>query len=214
MNEEDVCLTYNQNIIVPISTKHKTKHGVSKFSTHKLIMLFRYERKYSCGIHSNMLSGQTNYSQANYIIFQARLSNIHNKINDYCIFNVKKPLNSAKSSSICHVVLCPGMFKCHNQFCILLSSVCDNKNNCRLGEDEIMCSLFTCPVTLKCRGENRCISAFKICDKRVNCLYSMDDELGCGKCPVNCQCRGYVMSCHSNNTEYIVQTDEVLYTKH
>ena len=212
VNEEDVCVTYNQNIILPITTKHKTKHGVFTFSAHKLLRLFWYERKYSCGIHSNMLSEQTNYSQTNDSIFQG-LSKINSKITDYCISNVKKPLSSAKSSSICHVVLCPGMFKCHDQFCILLSSVCDNINNCRLGEDEMMCSLFTCPGSLKCRGENRCISAAEICDTRVNCHYSMDDELGCGKCPPNCHCRGYVMSCHSNNTEYIVQTNEMLYTK-
>ena len=138
---------------------------------------------------------------------------MNNKINDYCIFIVNKHFSSPKSSSICHIVLCPGMFKCHDQFCILLSSVCDSTKNCKLGEDEMMCALFTCPGYLKCRGENRCISAAEICDKRVNCLYSMDDELGCGKCPVDCQCRGYVMSCHSNNTEYIVQNDEVLYTR-
>ena len=213
VHEEDVCVTYNHNIIVPITTKPKTKDSMSPFFANKLLMLFWHERMYTCGNHSNMLSGQNNYSYANDIIFQGGLSKMNSKINDYCIFNVNKPLSSHKGSSICYIVVCPGMFKCHDQFCILLSSVCDNTNNCRQGEDEIMCSLFTCPGSLKCRGENRCISTAEICDKRVNCLYSMDDELGCGKCPVNCQCRGYVMSCYSKNTEYIVQHDEVLLTK-
>ena len=213
LREEDVCVTYNHNIIVPIATKHKTKHSSSTFFTDKLLMLFWYERMHTCGKHNNMLSGQTNYSHANDISFQGGLLKINRKINDYCIFNVKKPLSSPSSSSICHVLVCPGMFKCHDQFCISLSLVCDDINNCRLGEDEMMCSLFTCPGSLKCRGENRCISTTEICDKRVNCRYSMDDEMGCGKCPANCQCRGYVMSCHSNNTESVVQNDEVLYTK-
>ena len=215
LREEDVCVTYNHNIIIPITTKHKTKYSMFSISNTKLLMLFWYERLYrsTCGQQNNVSSGQNNYSHVNDIILQGGLLKMNSKLNDYCTFNVKKPLSSPESLLICHVVLCPGMFKCHDQFCILLSSVCDDINNCRLGEDEMMCSLFTCPGSLKCRGEKRCISTTEICDKRVNCLYSMDDELGCDKCPIICQCRGYVMSCHSNNNMFILQNGEVLYTK-
>ena len=109
LREEDVCVTYNHNIIVPITTEHKTKSSKFTISNKKLLMLFLHERMYTCGKQSNMFSGQTNYSHANDIILQGGLSKTNSKINDYCGFNVNKPLSSPKSLLICHVVLCPGM---------------------------------------------------------------------------------------------------------
>ena len=85
------------------------------------------------------------------------------------------------------------MFKCRDNVCIRLSFVCDNKPECRLGEDELFCSQYNCPGYLKCRGEKRCISTEHICDNHVDCFYSMDDELGCDACPANCECTGYVI---------------------
>ena len=42
------------------------------------------------------------------------------------------------------------------------------------------------------------MSKEEICDNTVNCLHSMDDEISCSRCPVNCECSGYTMTCHYN----------------
>ena len=101
---------------------------------------------------------------------------------------------------LCQSVTCPGMFKCSDHYCIYLSSVCDGQYDCKWGDDELVCPLSSCPGLLKCRGEKRCVSREEICDKHVNCLYSMDDEMGCYTCPDGCQCAGYSISCNVNNT--------------
>ena len=109
----------------------------------------------------------------------------------------------------------PGMFKCHDHACIPLSYYCDGLNHCTLGEDEIICDIYTpvCPGYLKCGGERKCISTDELCDRNINCFYSMDDELGCDTCPENCECAGYVMSCQSNNSDQIIESHTVVYAK-
>ena len=52
-----------------------------------------------------------------------------------------------------------------------------------------------------------CISIHEICDKRVNCLYTMDDELGCVLLIVNVQ----VMLCHASQTSLIILLKAVKY---
>ena len=34
----------------------------------------------------------------------------------------------------------------------------------------------------------------EIYDGNVNCLHSMDDDIGCYKCPHTCHCEGYSIS--------------------
>ena len=121
----------------------------------------------------------------------------------------------AKTKTICGPVSCSGMFKCHESHCIFLSLVCNGAYDCEGGEDEQMCSTFTYPGFLKCRGQNRCVCTSEICDTRVNCFQSKDDELYCHDFPDNCECTGYVMSCHSNNSLDIIHNynSEVLHTK-
>ena len=103
-------------------------------------------------------------------------------------------------SQLCQSVTCPGMFKCSDHYCIYLSSVCDGQYDCKWGDDELVCPLSSCPGLLKCRGENRCVSREEICDNHINCLYSMDDEIGCFTCPDDCRCAGYSISCNVNNS--------------
>ena len=81
-----------------------------------------------------------------------------------------------------------------------MSSVCDGQYDYEENDDEIFCPLSSCPGWLKCRGENRCVSKEEICDDTVNCLHSMDDEISCKSCPRNCECIGYTMTCHLNNS--------------
>ena len=81
-----------------------------------------------------------------------------------------------------------------------MSSVCDGQYDCNKGDDKTMCPMSSCPGFLKCRGENRCVGREEICDKHINCLNSMDDEIDCHVCPPNCVCDGYSASCYLNNS--------------
>ena len=118
------------------------------------------------------------------------------QINQLCVFSFNtNHCGRKKMNNICRIVKCPGMFKCDMFYCIHMSYVCDGQYDCKEGDDEILCPLTSCPGLLKCRGENRCVSKEEICDNHVNCLYSMDDEIDCHKCPVNCECIGYSVKC-------------------
>ena len=44
------------------------------------------------------------------------------------------------------------------------------------------------------------MSKEEICDNTVNCLHSIDDEIDCYICPVSCECNGYSVECHLNNS--------------
>ena len=114
---------------------------------------------------------------------------------------------------LCMDVKCPGMFKCRSYYCLHLSAVCDGQADCKYGDDERNCSALTCPGLLKCRGEDKCVSPSEICDDRVNCLHSHDDELYCRKCPSGCKCQGYQLACSMNDTSILQNLSFLLYTK-
>ena len=113
----------------------------------------------------------------------------------------------------CLWMTCPGMFKCHKSFCIYLSAVCDEQWDCQYGDDEQVCPASSCVGFLKCRGENRCVSNDEICDKHINCVYSMDDEVGCTACPDHCHCEGFRLSCEVNNSLDVILATHVNYVK-
>ena len=121
------------------------------------------------------------------------------KMNQICNIGLNKPVCKLNNYECKHFV-CPGMFKCHNDYCIYMSNVCNGQYDCKEGDDEMICPIKYCPGLLKCRGENRCVSKEEICDNTVNCLHSMDDEIGCYKCPGSCQCNGYSVKCNVENT--------------
>ena len=119
----------------------------------------------------------------------------------FCTVQVNKSRCHTQSFvSACVHLSCPGLFKCHRSYCIYMSSVCDGQYDCEENDDEIFCPLASCPGLLKCRGENRCVSKEEICDDTVNCLHSMDDEISCASCPMNCECSGYTMICLLDNS--------------
>ena len=98
----------------------------------------------------------------------------------------------------CVDILCPGMFKCRDYYCIQISLVCDGQQDCMYGDDEKGCRDLVCPGFLKCRGEMRCVGNDEICDGHIDCLHSFDDELICNQSyPESCKCEGYMFSCPS-----------------
>ena len=113
----------------------------------------------------------------------------------------------------CLWVTCPGMFKCLESVCIYLSAVCDGQWDCQYGDDEQLCPVSSCSGFLKCRGENRCVGSEEICDKHINCVYSMDDEVGCTTCPDHCHCEGFGLSCRVNNSLAVMLSSHINHVK-
>ena len=134
-------------------------------------------------------------------------NNIYYNFTSYCYIEDMHRCTYGKYSLSCSALLCPGMFKCIQSFCIRLSSVCDGHIDCPESEDEINCSNMSCNGFLKCRNENRCVGLQQICDGVVDCHYSYDDELYCVECPAYCNCTGYTTRCtglHADTYRLIV----------
>ena len=97
----------------------------------------------------------------------------------------------------CQNVACSGMFKCKNSHCIEIDNVCDGKQDCIGGEDEMLCFNLSCPGMLKCRGLTRCVPPWKLCDGYIHCAITMDDEVGCKRCPEHCKCDNRAFICET-----------------
>ncbi len=51
---------------------------------------------------------------------------------------------------------------------------------------------------LRCIKEDVCVPLCEVCDHKLNCIHSVDDEYLCDipSCPSKCSCYELVMSCH------------------
>ena len=128
------------------------------------------------------------------------------------IYPEDKQCASAVISKICKDIICPGMFKCKNYYCIAMSAVCDEQPDCLYGEDESFCADFICHGTLKCRGESKCIGWDQVCNGKIDCTRSYDDEVGCTQCPENCKCDGFILHCYvDNNMQKQIITEFQIY---
>ena len=165
-----------------------------------LIDLFRHELTYFKNINSSNKSPDwVNYSKG--VVLGPYTTNCsfggnNRDIDSMCKISAHiPPCKYIFLSLVCKYVWCPGMFKCLHTYCLPMSLVCNGYQECPDGEDELFCSNLVCPGLLKCRGENRCVSTSEICDGQFNCQYSLDDEITCNKCPNECTCQYYFMSC-------------------
>ena len=218
--EEHICFKYKLKQINLLSTtKNNLFRGKNTFTLkyHHIYELYAREKQLCLALPDHVMAHARHRQnlREDLTLNTTRRSRKVNKcshLNDVCI--VKEDTGCDTFSSACVHFRCPGLFKCHSSYCIYMSSVCDGQYDCEEGDDEIFCPLLSCPGLLKCRGENRCMSVEEICDNTVNCLHSMDDEIGCNICPTSCQCSGYTMVCqleHSldrillNNGSYYIK---------
>ena len=206
---EDLC-TYNSMKYISLS-----RYGVLKHLAHHIHFSGNYLEKLIEDIKHNKLleKGYVNKSETQYLKYDVtnlqllcNENNVYYNFTDFCYIRDRHLCTYAKYSVSCVNLLCPGMFKCFESFCIRLSYVCDGHIDCPGGQDEINCSNISCNGFLKCRNENRCVGLQQICDGVVDCHYSSDDELFCGECPTYCICTGYTTHCtaiHENTYRLI-----------
>ena len=221
-HEEDICFEYKikQINMLLSATKLNLYYRRKTYNIRpRDIELNQYikEKRLCLKIHDNV---KTHINNTHHLprdlplntIERSRKSGICTDPNYSCIVGVDKR-SCVTALSACVHFSCPGMFKCHRYHCIYMSSVCDGQYDCKEGDDETLCPLSSCPGLLKCRGENRCLSKEEICDKTVNCLHSMDDEIICNNCPLNCKCSGYTMTCRLENSLEQIFLNGTYYTK-
>ena len=112
----------------------------------------------------------------------------------------------------CSESQCIGYFKCNNSYCIPISYICDNKNDCPDREDEIACEMFVCPGLYRCKATTICISQSSVCDGTSDCP-DKDDEDNCYSylCPEHCICNNYQIRCNDRGLVKIpsVMTNQV-----
>ena len=206
--EKDLCAQFKLNRIHLVSKTHNNPYNKIDNvvnSAGKIYDLYIKESQSCSDGINNIMKADNSYSQLPdaKVHSTVNYNNIQqcSTIMDFCILGVYKhrcPMFS--NIHQCAPLSCPGLFKCAKDYCIYMSSVCDGQYDCRNGDDEILCPLTSCPGLLKCRGEHRCVSTNEICDNHINCLYSMDDEMGCYECHVNCTCSGYSVFCNLDNS--------------
>ena len=143
------------------------------------------------------ITDQQNSTDKNYLI------SAESVYVETCISKTRKhDVKFVHSNPLCGKVECPSMFKCTSNYCILIQNVCDGHIDCFDVSDEIFCGHVSCPGFFKCRGEQRCLPSYLICDKKVDCRYSADDELYCQSCPLFCSCSGYSIVCSQYPASY------------
>ena len=77
-------------------------------------------------------------------------------------------------------------YPCDNK-CLVVSSLCDNINDCDDGTDEEYCSITHCMTgQVPCDNTTRCISKLRICDGHMDC----DDASDESSCTSSSSCKG------------------------
>ncbi len=125
-----------------------------------------------------------------------------------CIFTRRASVDMTDRNhhlKCCHSHQCPGMYKCHNSYCIPYRYVCDGHKDCPSGEEEMRCERLVCEGMLKCMVDNICVSWQEVCDGVKHCINSGDDEIFCDlpACPADCYCHGLLMDCVGTNMTYV-----------
>ena len=102
--------------------------------------------------------------------------------------------------SNCQHHTCPSQFKCPDAYCIPIHSICDGKQDCPDGDDEMQCKSLSCPGFLLCRHDNICVHPYDVWRDHVKCPISIDDKAltNVPRCPQHCSCLGYAISCKSS----------------
>ncbi len=87
---------------------------------------------------------------------------------------------------------CPSSFKRNLSYCIPFHSVCNGVLDCPHCEDEAECNNSTveCKGLLKCQKGSLCVHPDHLCDGKVDCPLSADDDSLCdlGHCPKTYVC--------------------------
>ncbi len=125
-------------------------------------------------------------------------------VSDICVYSLDVfghllPCRTGSHLQVCENFTCNNRYKCPGYYCIRFGYVCDGKNDCPFGEDEISCdNMSDCRDFYRCRNSKQCIQLNDICNNIKDCKYG-DDEGQCQlynvKCPFGCICLHFALYC-------------------
>ncbi len=131
------------------------------------------------------------------------------QICQYTVLNgVQIPCTEGDHLQHCNDFQCNSRFKCPDHYCILWNQVCDGIWHCPQGSDEAdlhRCGpARPCQGLYKCRQQSICIHSTSVCDKKEDCLFCDDEDMGmCSlqnvRCPLACRCLTFAVMCISQN---------------
>ena len=101
-----------------------------------------------------------------------------------CIYDTDERGRIGTCSNAGHLVtcenfVCTNMYKCPVSYCISFHRVCDGFIDCPDGSDETSCPMISCPHMFRCVQEQVCIHPRDVCDGKIHCQLSLDDEKYC-----------------------------------
>ena len=103
-------------------------------------------------------------------------------------------------------------FKCPGYYCIPMGYLCNGKIDCPGGFDEMNCMNHSCIGLFHCLNTSQCIFIIDVCDGVQDCVNG-DDEFNCeihnSKCPKQCACLGFAVSC-DYSFQNVFSMDEVV----
>ena len=210
--ERYICYVYqmkHNNLLPLIGNSLLVPNAGSSDKLHIESVYEKETRACSVGEQINTEVEQAHYTYSKSLF---ALSSTCGSLDEVCkVRSSARQCVSGQIQHACRYFACPGMFKCPNYYCIALSAICDEQYDCVKGEDESVCPLSSCPGLLRCRGEHRCIGRDELCNDHVDCLYSADDEINCqtDRCPMNCKCTGYGVSCNVTNSAMTVLSKDI-----
>ena len=104
-------------------------------------------------------------------------------VSDHCLFDTEHSgaLSFCRRGihlMDCAAFVCSSTYKCPGAYCIPFGRLCDGTIDCPDGSDERICPV-TCQGLFHCIQENICLSHFQVCNGKIDCQLSGDDEKYC-----------------------------------
>ena len=104
-------------------------------------------------------------------------------VSDHCLFDTEHSgaLSFCRRGTHlmdCAAFVCSSTYKCPGAYCIPYGRLCDGTIDCPDGSDERICPI-TCQGLFHCTQENICLSHFQVCNGKIDCWLSGDDEKYC-----------------------------------
>ena len=106
-------------------------------------------------------------------------------IRDHCIYDTEHtgamtPCRTGGHLMNCKHFQCSSTHKCPNAYCIPFGRLCDGSIDCPDGSDEMGCNDI-CDGLFCCQQERVCLSHYQVCNDKIDCLSTADDEKYCSQ---------------------------------